>query len=174
MPDMLVKLYGLPEIGPILARLRESRIEIRRAFPVEKPTITEWVRHQFTPGWAAECEVALGNRPVSCYIAVEQRQQHTPPATPYDLPAEVVLGFACYDATRKGMFGPEGVRQAYRGRGIGHALLLACLHAMAAEGYAYAVIGWAGSVEFYAKTVGATVIEGSEPGPYRGPLIEES
>jgi hypothetical protein len=41
---------------------------------------------------------------------------------------------------------------------------------MKAEGYAYAVIGWAGPQEFYARLVGATVIEGSEPGIYRGPL----
>lgn len=174
MPDMLVKLYALPDVGPLLARLRESGIDVRRAFPAEAPGITEWVRRLFGPNWAAECDVALSNRPVSCYIAVKKRQQRASPATPYDLPAEVLLGFACYDATRKGMFGPEGVREDSRGRGIGHALLLACLHAMASEGYAYAVIGWAGSVEFYAKTVGATVIEGSEPGPYRGPLVGEA
>ncbi len=173
MPDMLVKLYKLPEVGPILARLGESGIEVRRAFPAEKPAITDWVRHQFGPNWAAECEVALGNRPVSCFIAVEKRPRQTPSVSPYDLPAEVLLGFACYDATRKGMFGPQGVGEAYRGRGIGRALLLACLHAMAMEGYAYAVIGWAGPIEFYTKTVGATVIAGSEPGPYRGPLVEE-
>ncbi len=38
------------------------------------------------------------------------------------------------------------------------------------KGYAYAVIGWAGPTEFYEKTVGATIIEGSEPGIFRGPL----
>ena len=37
---------------------------------------------------------------------------------------------------------------------------------MRAEGYAYAIIGWASSIEFYQKAVGATVIEGSEPGIY--------
>jgi ribosomal protein S18 acetylase RimI-like enzyme len=173
MPDMLVKLYRLREVGPILARLKEIGIEVRRAFPAEKPVITDWVRRQFGSNWAAECEAALGNRPVSCFIAVEKHPRQTPPASPHDLPAEVLLGFACYEATRKGMFGPHGVGEAYRGRGIGQALLLACLHAMAMEGYAYAVIGWAGPIEFYAKTVGAMVIEGSEPGPYRGPLVEE-
>ena len=57
-----------------------------------------------------------------------------------------------------------------RGRGIGKALVLAALHAMRAEGYAYAIIGWASSVDFYRKAVGATVIEGSEPGIYPPPL----
>jgi GNAT superfamily N-acetyltransferase len=92
-------------------------------------------------------------------------------SNPYVHPDEALIGIACYDATRRGMFGPEGVHEAYRGRGIGKALLLACLHAMKDERYAYAVIGWAGPVEFYAKTVGATVIEGSEPGVYRGALV---
>ena len=41
---------------------------------------------------------------------------------------------------------------------------------MRAEGYAYAIIGWASSVDFYRKAVGAIVIEGSEPGIYPAPL----
>jgi GNAT superfamily N-acetyltransferase len=81
----------------------------------------------------------------------------------YDLPP---LGFACYDATCRGFFGPELVHPDRRERGIGRALLIAALHAMRAEGYAYAIIGWASSIEFYQKAVGATVIEGSEPGIY--------
>ena len=68
------------------------------------------------------------------------------------------------------MFGPVGVREDYRGRGIGKALLLASLHAMAGEKYAYAIIGWVGPIQFYAETVGATVIEGSEPGIFQGIL----
>jgi len=41
---------------------------------------------------------------------------------------------------------------------------------MAADGYEYAVIGWAGPTEFYKKTVGAILIEESEPGIIRGRL----
>ena len=78
-----------------------------------------------------------------------------------------VLGFACYDATAKDFFGPTGVMESQRGKGIGAALLIACMQAMAAEGYAYAVIGGAGPVAFYEKVVGATVIPDSVPGPYR-------
>ena len=172
MPDMLVKLYTLPAVDPILADLGRRGVEVRQAFPAEKSAVTEWISRHFEPAWADECEVALANRPVSCYIAVEKRRDHHSKDA-YDLPAERLLGFACYDATRKGMFGPEGVRAEYRGRGLGRALLLACLHAMVRDGYAYAVIGQAGPLDFYAKTVGATVIDGSEPGIYRGPLLGE-
>ena len=45
----------------------------------------------------------------------------------------------------RGMFGPTGVQPDYRGRDIGKSLLLVCLHAMASERFAYAVIGWAWS-----------------------------
>jgi hypothetical protein len=37
-------------------------------------------------------------------------------------------------------------------------------------GYAYAIIGGAGPVDFYQKTVGAIEIEGSVPGIYRDRL----
>jgi len=63
-----------------------------------------------------------------------------------------------------------GVDEAARGTGVGAALLVACLHAMAARGYFYAVIGGVGPAEFYAKTVGAVEIPDSTPGPYRGML----
>ncbi|MEO8397022.1 MAG: GNAT family N-acetyltransferase, partial [Chloroflexota bacterium] len=53
---------------------------------------------------------------------------------------------------------------------IGKALLLACLHDMLAQGYGYAIIGWAGPVEFYVNAVGAIEIPDSRPGVYRGML----
>lgn len=35
------------------------------------------------------------------------------------------------------------------------------------QGYAYAIIGWVGPVEFYKKTVGAAIIPDSAPGIYK-------
>lgn len=174
MADMLVKLYTLPEVAPLIAQLKAKGIEVRLAAPSEKRTVVDWVRAHFSEGWAAECEASIEQRPVSCYIAVEVSQTHPKSDNPYSLPPEKLVGFACFDTTSRGMFGPTGVQEDYRGRNIGKALLLASLHAMADRRYAYAVIGWAGPVEFYAKIVGATTIEGSEPGIYRGPLIGTS
>jgi predicted N-acetyltransferase YhbS len=57
-----------------------------------------------------------------------------------------------------------------RGKGVGKALLLACMHGLHDEGYAYAIIGGAGPTEFYGKAVGAIPIEGSVPGVYKGML----
>jgi hypothetical protein len=63
-----------------------------------------------------------------------------------------------------------GVQESCERRGIGRALLLTCLHAMWNDNYAYAIIGWAGPVEWYMKMVGAMIIPDSEPGPFRGKL----
>lgn len=152
MPDMLVKLYELPEAQPHLRGLREQGVVIRPAMPYEKRHVVGWVRDQFGDPWADECDAAFGNRPVSCFIATANGE---------------VAGFACYDSTRRNFFGPMGVAAQARGQGIGSALLLACLHAMAAAGYAYAIIGGVGPAEFYQRVVGAIEIEGSSPGIYR-------
>jgi GNAT superfamily N-acetyltransferase len=58
-----------------------------------------------------------------------------------------------------------------RGKGAGKALLLSALHAMRAEGYGYAIVGWASSIAFYEQAVGAVVIEGSDPGIYPAKLL---
>jgi GNAT superfamily N-acetyltransferase len=159
MPDMLVKLYDLPSMDSGLSKMKEQGIWIRRGLAPEKHLVTDWVRTVFRAHWASECEVAFSRLPVSCLIA-----------TLPDRGVEGLLGFACYDATGKGFFGPTGVHPDARGKGIGHALLLAALHAMREEGYGYGIIGGAGPVEFYNKTVGAIVIPDSVPGIYRGML----
>ena len=80
------------------------------------------------------------------------------------------VGFAAYECTRRGYFGPTGVLPTEQGKGIGKALLLASLAALREMGYVYAIIGNAGPVRFYQKTVGAIVIPGSDPGIYTGSL----
>ena len=156
MADMLVRLYALPELAAQRARTEASGVTVRRPNAWEKPLLVAWVREQFGDGWAAECEVAFATRPPSCFVAIER-----------DAP----IGFACHDCTRRNFFGPTGVAPAERGSGVGRALLLACLHAMRERGYAYAVIGGVGPAEYYARTVGATLIEGSTPGIYDFGLI---
>jgi GNAT superfamily N-acetyltransferase len=99
--------------------------------------------------------VAFSHQPISCFLATQQGR---------------IIGFACYESTWKNFFGPMGVAEHARRQGIGTALLLACLHAMAAQGYAYAIIGNAADLAFYTQTVGAIAVEGSEPGIYRDRL----
>ena len=148
---MLVRLYDLPKSTARVEALRAGGIEVRRALAPERDVVVSWVRQQFGDAWASECAVSFGRLPISCFRA--QRDQE-------------VLGFACYDATAKAFFGPTGVLERERKRGIGTALLLLTLEAMAAEGYAYGIIGGAGPADFYAKAVGAVPIAGSTPGIY--------
>ena len=102
-------------------------------------------------GWVSETRAALTNHPTTCFIAVKDHK---------------VIGFADYDATAKGYFGPTGVAKSERGQGIGAALLLKCLEAMREDGYGYAIIGSAGPGEFYTKCCGARVIENDQPNIY--------
>lgn len=173
MTDMLVKLYDLPDLAPVQAKLLAQGIEIRRPFPSEKRFIIPWIQTHFSEIWAAEFAAVLDRNPINGFIAIEKQPIPAPDDNPYNLPPEKIIGFACFDAAKKGMFGPMAVLESYRGRGIGKGLLLTALHAMWAQNYAYAVIWWVGPAEFYAKTAGATPIEGSAPGFYRGPLVDD-
>jgi GNAT superfamily N-acetyltransferase len=155
MPDLLVKLYELPDARPHIDELQKEGINIRKAMAYEKHQVVEWVEVNFGSGWASECDVGFSNSPVSCFIATESKK---------------IIGFACYDSAAKNFFGPMGVAEKARNRGIGKALLLSCLHAMYASGYAYAVVGGVDALGFYEKTIGAIEIPGSSPGIYRDRL----
>lgn len=151
MPDMLVKLYGLPDLHAQMKKIERLDIQVRRPNPWEKAALLDWVREHFGSTWPAECETAFAANPPSCFIAVQN---------------DSLIGFACHDCTRRNFFGPTGVADKARGKGAGLALLLSCLYAMRDDGYAYAIIGGVGPAEYYSKTVGAILIEGSSPGIY--------
>ncbi len=106
-------------------------------------------------GWASEASVALANRPVSLFLAGSGAE---------------LAGFACYDATARGFFGPIGVAESARGRGIGAALLRACLLDMRSSGYGYAIVGAVGAPDFFLRVAGAVEIPDSTPGIYADQL----
>ena len=142
-------------LGELQQRLRDEGVEIRRGLAPEKQIVASWVRLHFSERWANECEVAFSREPVACFLAVRKQE---------------LLRFACHDVTCRNFFGPLGVAPQSRGRGIGAALSLTCLSAMAHVGYAYAIVGSAGPIDFFTKLVAASVIENSKPGIYAGLL----
>ena len=151
MPDLLVNLLKLPspENNPA------AEFTIRRAQPFELTPVRTFVTSNFSAAWADEISVGFARQPVSVFIATIQRE---------------LVGFAAYECTRRGFFGPTGVIQSGQGKGIGKALLLASLWSLREMGYVYAIIGAAGPVRFYQKAVGAIIIPDSEPGIYTDSL----
>ena len=157
MQDMLVRLYDLPDHTLLMKKLYSEGFSIRRPLAAEKSIVVEWITKHFGTGWASEAEVSFSYQPITCFIAIQNGQ---------------VLGFACYDSCYRNFFGPTGVDEKFRGKGIGKALLMECLVAMKSQGYAYAIIGGVGPAEFYTKAVGAILIQGSNPGIYQGIMSE--
>ncbi len=152
MPDMLVRLYALPDAASYDERIAAHGICVRRMDAWDRAPVLRFVREQFTETWASEVELAFSNgHPITGFVAVKEGR---------------IVGFAAYECSRRGFFGPTGVREDLRGSGAGAALLMRCLEAMREMGYGYAIIGGVGPAAFYEKVCGATVIEGSDESVY--------
>jgi len=151
MPDMLVRLYDLPDARPHIERAAGAGFTVRRAEPWDRDRMRQFATQCFGELWAVEADRALNHSPITGFVATRGPE---------------VVGFGVYECTRRGFFGPTGVREALRRHGVGTALLLLCLESMRELGYAYAVIGGVGPIEFYEKVCGAFVIPGSQVGIY--------
>ena len=152
MPDMLVRLYDLPNPQECYRRAEEAGVGIRRADPWDRPRLRSFVEAEFANAlWTLEVDVAFTRLPISAFVATSGR---------------TVVGFAVYECTRRNFFGPTGVQRDFRGKGVGTALLFRCLEAMREMGYAYAVIGGVGPAQYYQKVCGAFPIPGSDQGIY--------
>lgn len=152
MADLLVKLYDLPDPAAAYRRVEQAGYRIARPMAPERSLVVDWIAGEFGTRWGDEAATAFSGQPIRCFVASDTDSR--------------IVGFACYDVTFRGFFGPSGVSESFRGSGIGTALLLRSLHAMAESGYAYAVIGYSGADDYYRQVVGAIPIEGSDPGPY--------
>jgi predicted N-acetyltransferase YhbS len=154
---MLVNLLRLPPRGDASEELRGAGVVVRRARPWESGPVREFVADNFGRSWADEISVGLARQPVTVFVATRDG---------------LLIGFAAYECTRKDFFGPTGVVEGERGRGVGRALLVASLWGLRELGYAYAIIGGIGPAEFYERAVGARLIPDSSPGVYADPLRE--
>ena len=158
--DMLVKLYELPDIEDIIHKLRSQDIVIRRALVPEKHIVVDWVKNNFSLGWADECEASFYGHPVTCFVATSKNR---------------LIGIGIYDAISLGVFGPLGLDEHFRGSGIGRALSIKIFSDMRNRGYSYAIVGWLKEEVqlFFKNIVNADVIKNSSPetGMYKGLLF---
>ncbi|GGA53907.1 GNAT family N-acetyltransferase [Pelagibacterium lentulum] len=150
MGDLLVRLYDLPRFD--YGQVEAQGVVLRRALAPERLVVSEWVEKHFSRHWRAEVEVGFSHQPIDVWLATDKTG---------------LLGFACGDVTARGFFGPTGVAEAARGKGIGAALLFKTLEDIKAKGFAYAVIGDPGPVDFYMRLLDAIEIPNSKPGIYR-------
>src|SRR6185312_6608197 len=120
MPDLLVNLLRLPSLDSALRVVNEANVVVRRAQPFEITPVRSFVEQEFSRAWADEISVGFVNKPVSVFIATAEKK---------------IVGFAAYECTRRCFFGPTGVMENWRGRGLGKALLLACLFGLRDLGY---------------------------------------
>lgn len=141
--DMIVDLYQ-----PIITEI-DNKYQIKRVLSPNSDNVLEFIGKHFSKGWVSESKAGLYKPNPTCFIAVDDRK---------------IIGFACYDATAKGYFGPTGVDPAYQGQSVGKALLLHALTAMRYDGYGYAIIGGVNAMTrpFYAKSSGAVPIDNSK------------
>ena len=152
MPDLLVRLYALPDPQRHYDGAAAAGITVRRAEAWDRFALRRFVTAEFSETWASESDFAFGQgHPIRAFVAMSEG---------------AICGFAAYECTRRGYFGPTGVRTNLRGNGVGAALLFRCLESMREMSYSYAIIGGAGPADFYAAVCGATVINGSDPGVY--------
>ena len=148
---MLVNLLKLPLLPPLIDEMKAAGVNIRRAQPFELTPVRQFIEQNFSVAWADEVSVGFANKPVTVYVATRESG---------------VIGFAGYECTRRAFFGPTGVAESERSRGVGKALLIAALWGLRELGYVYGIIGHAGPIKYYQEAVGAVVIPDSDPGIY--------
>ncbi len=118
--------------------VRAQGYEVRRARLAETELL-DAIAQEFAGAWPFEVAAAL-HAPVGVHVAVREG---------------AYCAFAAHDGNNRGLgwFGPTGTWPAHRGKGLGEALLLACLVDVA-EHHARCEIAWIGPRPFYDKAAG--------------------
>jgi GNAT superfamily N-acetyltransferase len=125
---------------------RSSHLEILRCDQDDEGRVLAYVEREFGRIWQFEAAKAFEREVPPAFISEENGE---------------ITGFAVHDVNNRGLgwFGPTGVSQSMRGRGIGGRLLLASLADLRRMGYARAIIPWTDALDFYRKVCGANPAE---------------
>ena len=123
----------------LAARAAAAGYELRRARPGER-ALVDAVAAELGGAWPFELLRALGHEPAGVHVALRDG---------------AYAAFAAHDGNNRGLgwFGPTATWPAHRGRGLGEALLLACLVDVAAA-HARCEVAWIGPRPFYEKVAG--------------------
>lgn len=130
--------------APLVAQLRADGVTVRRLARADEAAYTRYLGERWSEGWQYEGLHALrsGQEPIPAHVA---------------LAGEEIIGFAAYDVTRPGWFGPIGTNAERRGRRVGTALLHACLHDWQRQGRRHCQIAGIGPLYFYVDACDAVI-----------------
>jgi len=146
--NLLIAVRDHPRVSPersAAAAQRAAGYHIARARPDEIDELAAAVASEFGGTWDAELTRAMALDPPGVHVA---RLEGACPE---------IAAFAVHDGNNQGLgwFGPAGTWPAHRGRGLGEALLLACLVDVAAF-RDVCEVAWIGPRAFYERAVGVT------------------
>ena len=136
--DMIVQLETVKKQGDL-----SYQNSIRRAVYSDLTELKRFIQAEFGDRWIMRIDQLSASGQLPVFLAEEKGE---------------IIGFACFDMEKRGMFGPMGTSSRKRLSSVGKELLHRSLLDMAERGYAYAVIEQAGPIEFYEKTCGAKLI----------------
>jgi len=140
--NVLIDVRGNPRVSgerAADAAGRATGYEIRRA-RADESALLDAVATEFGGAWPFELARSLGHLPAGVHVALRDG---------------AYCAFAAHDGNNRGLgwFGPTGTWPAHRGRGLGEALLLACLVDVATD-HDRCEVAWIGPRPFYDKVAG--------------------
>ena len=155
--DLLVKLFEFKEDYSLYDRLLEKGIRIKTVIPCDITPVYDFIKDNFSRGWADEALPAMMNG--TCYIAVKGKQ---------------IVAFGCAEATAKAYIGPCGTAVEARGMGLYRALSQRCYRHLIEQGYRYAIVGMAApTVIGIHKDLGDAIVIQNSRGAYNNLLVRD-
>jgi mycothiol synthase len=145
--NLLLDVRGNPRVSAerlaqSIDAARTKGYEVRRARDEDRVALHGAIASEFGGAWPFEVERAFEHEPVGVHVAIS-------------LDDGRYCAFAAHDGNNRGLgwFGPTGTWPAHRGKGLGEALLLACLVDVGAE-HSQCEIAWIGPRSFYDRVAG--------------------
>ena len=125
---------------------KKEGFKYERVQPEDFDKTYDFVKQQFPNNtWAAEVKISFKLQPPSTFIAKNANNN--------------IIGWATHSLYFPGSFGPTGVKESLRGKGVGTILFLWCLWNIKQSGVENCEIMWVGgdTVKFYSKVIGAYI-----------------
>jgi len=145
--NLLIDVASNPSVSAERAAERAERAaaagyQVRRARPSDGAELSARISLEFSAAWAFEVMRALDRDPPAVHLALTGDGE--------------LAAFAAHDGNNRGLgwFGPAGTLELHRQRGLGEALLIACLVDVAADGVDRCTVAWIGPRGFYQRAAG--------------------